>query len=172
MYNYHSTLNATHPFESRWYTWLLDLRPVWYYQNSGLPDTMRGSIAGMGGPVLWLAGLVSILLLAWRQLTGRGSRRGAAVLILYAAQLVPWMFVARCTFLYHYFPSSMFCLAAIAVVLADMTDRKKARRIAVGLVAASLVLFVWFYPVLSGLPVPKLWAASTLWLPSWGFYWI
>ena len=172
MYNYHSTLNATHPFESRWYTWLLDLRPVWYYQNSGLPDTMRGSIAGMGGPVLWLAGLVSILLLAWRQLTGRGSRRGAAVLILYAAQLVPWMFVARCTFLYHYFPSSMFCLAAIAVVLADMTDRKKARRIAIGLVAASLVLFVWFYPVLSGLPVPKLWAASTLWLPSWGFYWI
>ncbi len=172
MYEYHSTLNATHPFESRWYTWLLDLRPVWYYQNSGLPDTMRGSIAGMGGPVLWLAGLVSILLLAWRQLTGRGSRRGAAVLILYAAQLVPWMFVARCTFLYHYFPSSMFCLAAIAVVLADMTDRKKARRIAIGLVAASLVLFVWFYPVLSGLPVPKLWAASTLWLPSWGFYWI
>ena len=171
MYNYHSTLNATHPFESRWYTWLLDLRPVWYYQNGNLPGNLRGSITGMGGPVLWLAGLYCILLLAWRQLTGRGSRRGAGVLILYGAQLVPWMFVARCTFLYHYFPSSMFCLAAIAVVLADMADRKKARRIAVGLVAASAALFVWFYPALSGLPVPKLWAASTLWLPSWGFSW-
>ena len=79
----------------------------------------------MGGPVLWLAGLYCVLLLAWRQLTGRGSRRGAAVLVLYAAQLVPWMFVARCTFLYHYFPSSMFCLAAIAVVLADMQTRKR-----------------------------------------------
>ena len=40
------------------------------------------------------------------------------------------------------------------------------------LVGASLVLFVWFYPVLSGLPVPTAWAASTLWLPSWGFYWV
>ena len=125
MYDYHANLQATHPFESRWYTWLLDLRPVWYYQNSGLPDTIRGSIAGMGGPVLWLAGLYCVLLLAWRQLTGRGSRRGAAVLVLYAAQLVPWMFVARCTFLYHYFPSSMFCLAAIAVVLADMPRPEK-----------------------------------------------
>ena len=170
MYEYHSTLNATHPFESRWYTWLLDLRPVWYYQNSALPDTMRGSIAGMGGPVLWLAGLVSILTLAWRQLSGRGSRRGAAVLILYAAQLVPWVFVARCTFLYHYFPSSMFCLAAIAVVLADMKNQRAAKGLAVGLCAVSAVLFVWFYPVLSGLPVPTWWAASTLWLPSWGFY--
>lgn len=170
MYEYHSTLNATHPFESRWYTWLLDLRPVWYYQNSSLPDTMRGSIAGMGGPVLWLAGLVSILTLAWRQLSGRGSRRGAGVLILYAAQLVPWVFVARCTFLYHYFPSSMFCLAAIAVVLADMKNQRAAKRLAIGLCVASAVLFVWFYPVLSGLPVPTWWAASTLWLPSWGFY--
>ena len=113
-----------------------------------------------------------MLLLAWRQLTGRGSRRGAAVLILYAAQLVPWMFVARCTFLYHYFPSSMFCLAAIAVVLADMQDEKRAKRIAIGLTGASAALFVWFYPVLSGLPVPTAWAASTLWLPSWGFYWV
>ncbi len=172
MYEYHSTLDATHPFESRWYTWLLDLRPVWYYQNSALSADMRGSIAGMGGPVLWLAGLVSILTLAWRQLSGRGSRRGGAVLILYAAQLVPWVFVARCTFLYHYFPSSMFCLAAIGVVLADMKNRRRAKGIAIGLCAASAVLFVWFYPVLSGLPVPSWWAASTLWLPSWGFYFI
>ena len=94
------------------------------------------------------------------------------MLILYAAQLVPWVFVARCTFLYHYFPSSMFCLAAIGVVLADMKNRRRAKGIAIGLCAASAVLFVWFYPVLSGLPVPSWWAASTLWLPGWGFYFI
>ena len=46
MYWYHSTLKATHPFESRWYTWLLDLRPVWYYKNSYLEAGLHGSIAG------------------------------------------------------------------------------------------------------------------------------
>ena len=170
MYWYHSTLEATHPFESRWYTWLLDLRPVWYYQNSNLPVGLKGSIAGLGGPVLWLFGLGAVLLLLWRQVSGRGSRAGAGVLILYGTQLIPWMLVARCTFLYHYFPSSMFCLAALALVLAQAPDQRRARRVGAGLCVASLVLFVWFYPVLSGLPVPALWADSLKILPSYGFY--
>ena len=170
MYWYHSTLEATHPFESRWFTWLLDLRPVWYYQNVNLPAGLKGSIAGLGGPVLWLAGLAAVLLILWRQVSARGSRAGAGVLILYGTQLIPWMLVARCTFLYHYFPSSMFCLAAVALVLARWRDERRAKRIGVGLLAASLVLFVWFYPVLSGLPVPDLWAQSLKILPSYGFY--
>ena len=170
MYWYHSTLEATHPFESRWFTWLLDLRPVWYYQNVNLPAGLKGSIAGLGGPVLWLAGLAAVLLILWRQVSARGSRAGAGVLILYGTQLIPWMLVARCTFLYHYFPSSMFCLAAVALVLARWRDERRAKRIGAGLLAASLVLFVWFYPVLSGLPVPDLWAQSLKILPSYGFY--
>lgn len=167
---YHSTLEATHAFSSHWYTWLLDLRPVWYYSNSDLPSGIKASIAGFGGPVIWLVGLFCILLLLWRQISGRGSRPGVAVLVLYGAQLAPWMAVSRCTFLYHYFPSSMFCLAAIAVVLGQMKDETRAKKIAVGLGVAALVLFVWFYPILSGLPVPEAWAYSLKVLPSYGFY--
>ena len=170
MYWYHSTLEATHPFESRWYTWLLDLRPVWYYQNTNLPAGNLGSIAGLGGPVIWLAGLAAVLRLLWRQVSGRGSRAGAGVLILYGTQLIPWMLVARCTFLYHYFPSSMFCLAAVALTLGGAGNQRRARRIGAGLAAASLLLFLWFYPVLSGLPVPEFWARSLQVLPSYGFY--
>ncbi|MDD6320689.1 MAG: phospholipid carrier-dependent glycosyltransferase [Oscillospiraceae bacterium] len=170
MYWYHSTLEATHPFESRWYTWLLDLRPVWYYMNTYLPAGSEASIAGFYNPVLTLAGTACILLLLWRQLSCRGSREGAGVLILYAAQLLPWMMVTRCTFLYHYFPSSMFALAAIVLVLSRIPDEKRAKRLSLVLVAAAFVLFVWFYPALSGLPVPTAWAQSTQILSSYGFY--
>lgn len=170
MFWYHSTLKATHPFESRWYTWLLGLRPVWYYQNTHLPAGTEASIAGLGGPVIWLAGLAAILLLFWRQISGRGTRTGAGVLILYATQLVPWMLVTRCTFLYHYFPSSMFCLAAIVLVLGGARNQKRAQYVGVGLTVVSLVLFAWYYPALSGLPVPELWAHSLEILPSFGFY--
>ncbi|MEE0801185.1 MAG: phospholipid carrier-dependent glycosyltransferase [Gemmiger sp.] len=170
MYWYHSTLNATHPFESRWYTWLLDLRPVWYYLNGYLPSGTKASIAGMYSPVLCLAGLVSILLVFWRQISARGSRAGAGLLILYATQLLPWMLVSRCTFLYHYFPSSMFALAAIVFVLSRMEKEQRAKQIAAGLCVAALICFVWFYPALSGLPIPEAWAESTQILPSYGFY--
>lgn len=170
MYWYHSTLEATHPFESRWYTWPLNLRPVWYYENVLLPAGKYGSIAGMGGPVVWLGGAAAILTLAWHHLTGRGTRASGAVLVLYGAQLVPWVLVTRCTFLYHYFPSSIFGLVAMALLIAQMREGDHARRIAFALCGVSLVLFVWFYPVLSGLPVSGVWAASLKWLPSWGFY--
>ena len=170
MFSYHATLKATHPFESRWYTWLLGLRPVWYYRNGYLPYGMKASIAGMAGPVIWLAGLAALVGLLWRQVSGRGSRQGAGVLILYGTQLIPWMLVSRCTFLYHYFPSSMFCLAALALVLARMKRRDWARRIAGGLCVAAAVLFVLYYPALSGLPIPAWWADALEVLPSFGFY--
>ena len=170
MYNYHSTLEATHPFESRWYTWLLGLRPVWYYRNAYLSAGLKASIAGMAGPVIWLGGLAALLWLLWRQASGRGSYAGAGVLILYGTQLIPWMLVSRCTFLYHYFPSSMFCLAALALVLATAQDQRRAKRLGAALCAAALVLFVWYYPALSGLPIAA-WRADLLnLLPSFGFY--
>ncbi len=170
MFSYHSTLKATHPFESRWYTWLLGLRPVWYYRNGYLPYGMKASIAGMAGPVIWLAGLAALMGLLWRQVSGRGSRAGAGVLILYGTQLIPWMLVTRCTFLYHYFPSSMFCLAALALVLARMPKEKQAKRLATGLCALAAVLFAVYYPALSGLPIPDWWANALTILPSYGFY--
>ena len=170
MYSYHATLKATHPFESRWYTWLLGLRPVWYYRNGSLPYGMKASIAGMAGPVIWVVGLAALVGLFWHQVSGRGSRQGAAVLILYGTQLIPWMLVTRCTFLYHYFPSSMFCLAALALMLARMRHRDWARRLAAGLCAAAAVLFAVYYPALSGLPIPAWWADALEVLPSFGFY--
>ena len=170
MFSYHATLKATHPFESRWYTWLLGLRPVWYYRNGYLPYGMKASIAGMAGPVIWLVGLAALLGLLWHQVSGRGSRQGAGVLILYGTQLIPWMLVTRCTFLYHYFPSSMFCLAALALVLARMKHADWAKKIAAGLCVVALVLFVLYYPALSGLPIPAWWADALNALPSFGFY--
>ena len=170
MFSYHATLKATHPFESRWYTWLLGLRPVWYYRNGYLPYGMKASIAGMAGPVIWLVGLAALVGLLWHQVSGRGSRQGAGVLILYGTQLIPWMLVTRCTFLYHYFPSSMFCLAALALVLARMKHADWAKKIAAGLCLVALVLFVLYYPALSGLPIPAWWADALNALPSFGFY--
>ena len=58
---------------------------------------------------------------------------------------------------------------ALALVLARMPERI-GKPLAVGLCAASAALFIWFYPVLSGLPVPELWAESLKVLPSFGFY--
>jgi dolichyl-phosphate-mannose-protein mannosyltransferase len=172
MYWYHSTLDATHPFSSNWYSWLLNLRPVWYYSNGRLPAGTYASIAGFLSPVVAIAGLWAWLRTAQRQLIGEGGRAGGVLIVALLSSLLPWVMVTRCTFLYHYFPCVPFLAAALALELGRWGEAapKRARRTAIGILAAAGAVFVWFYPVLSGLPVSGTWAASLQWLESWGFY--
>lgn len=171
MFNYHSQLKSTHPYESNWYTWPLLLRPVWYYSASGLPAGMRGTIAGMGNPIVWWAALAGLCALVWRQISGRACRAQGSVLVLYLAQLLPWVLVTRCTFLYHYFPSLWFAVAGLALMLSKLDhDRPRlARRLALGILVAAAVVFLWFYPAVTGIPVSETWIISARWLPSWFF---
>lgn len=56
MYNYHSTLQATHPFESPWYQWPFDIRNVWYYGNySADSEGHIRTISVLGNPLFFWA---------------------------------------------------------------------------------------------------------------------
>ena len=104
MFNYHSQLKSTHPYESNRDTWSFLLRPVWYYSASGLPAGIRGTIAdGKSHRVVGGAGRAVRTGLAADQRPGvPGAGECAGAVSGAAAALV---LVTRCTFLYHYFPS-------------------------------------------------------------------
>ncbi len=53
IYHYHATLNATHPYFSKWYTWPWLVRPTWYYFTT-VDGFVRGIVA-IGNPALWWA---------------------------------------------------------------------------------------------------------------------
>jgi hypothetical protein len=125
MFRYHSTLDATHPFSSSWYAWLGDLRPVWYYQGKGLAAGQYASIAGFVSPVLAWCGLAAILWLLARQAGARGTAAGGFVLVCYGSNLLPWLLVTRCTFLYHYFPCLPSLAAAIALALNALAHKNE-----------------------------------------------
>ena len=172
MLSYHSGLNATHPYESRWYTWLFVVRPVWYYSGGGnaVPG-MHSGISGMGNPLVYWISTMAMGIVMWRQFSGRGSRAGGALVVFYLSQLLPWVIISRSTFAYHYFPSLWFAVAAVGLIFADWYEKqpKKAARTAAVLLAAALVVFIWFFPAVSGLTVPEGWTASMRWMKSWVF---
>jgi dolichyl-phosphate-mannose-protein mannosyltransferase len=63
IWQYHSHLNATHPYFSKWWTWPWLYRPTWYYFTS-LDGWTHGIIA-IGNPALWWASVpVSLWALA------------------------------------------------------------------------------------------------------------
>ena len=174
MFRYHSNLTATHPFSSSWYSWPLMLRPIWYYMGSFLPTGWVASIAAFGNPVVWWGGLAGILLALIALLRQGAARRFSALflVLLYAAVYLPWAGISRVCFIYHYFTAMPFALLGLGLAVCRLADRRPvaARRLCLLLLAAAAGLFVFFFPALSGLPVPTGWAAALLWLPGWTFY--
>lgn len=170
MYWYHSTLEATHPYESRWYTWPLLLRPVWYYAGSSLAEGCKASIAAVGNPVVWWSGTAGVGALVWRCLSGHGDRRSVLVLTLWLVQILPWLLVSRCTFLYHYFPGMLFSI--LALILALESARREGhvhKRLTSALPIAAGICFILFYPLYSGMSVSTGWLEWLKWLPTWGW---
>jgi dolichyl-phosphate-mannose--protein O-mannosyl transferase len=70
IWKYHATLDAKHPYFSKWYTWPWLVRPTWYYfTNQG--GFVRGMVA-IGNPALWWA---SVPVSVWAVVRGVRARR-------------------------------------------------------------------------------------------------
>ena len=167
MFRYHAGVVAEHPYSSRWYQWLLNIRPILYYLEY-LPEGRRISIAAFVNPVLSWGGFLSLTVLLYTALV-RHDREAAFLLIAFASGIVPWMFISRLTFEYHYFASAAFLIPVICYVFALMErSTPHANWYSVGFTIASVLLFFVFFPVLNGLPVNNELATRFLaWLPSW-----
>ncbi len=169
MLTYHSGVKAEHPYSSRWWQWLLDIRPILYYLEY-LPDGRRSSFGAFLSPLLCWAGLAAVLCMAWLSIFKK-DRTARFILIGYLAQLLPWVFIGRITFAYHYFPCSVFLALALGYVFETLRRRSSQWRLPVySFTAASLLLFGVFYPVLSGAVIKTEYAAKFLrWLGTWPF---
>lgn len=170
MFDYHSNLEATHPYSSQWFQWPLMIRPVWYYSNN-LSQQIRQTIVSFGNPAVWWLGAGAVIYIFVKAIKTRNTPY-VFLGIAFLAQFLPWVGVSRCVFLYHYFPSVPFMILAMACVYDNM--KKELRKdnadwcaLAVSGVAA--VLFVVFYPALSGMSAPDNYLDMLRWLPTWVF---
>lgn len=168
MYSYHSGLTAPHAYGSKWYTWPWMTKPIWYYLDTGIKG-YRSTIVSMGNPLVWWIGLPCVLLggyFAWRN----RDKRMSMFIIAYILQYAPWILINRVCFIYHYFTAMPFTIFLIVYVFKELTEKKIIPKWSVyvymGLV---LLLFILFYPVLTGLPVKDAYVQSLRWFSSWSF---
>ena len=149
MWNYHSKLVATHPYSSMWYQWLLDIRPILYYLEY-FDDGTKAAFGAFSNPLVCWGGLLAMGGMAWIAVRDR-DERAVFILLGYLANLLPWVFVPRLTFAYHYFPCTLFLALALGYLFADLRRRSYTWPVSVGSFTAVCVgLFVMFYPVLGG----------------------
>jgi dolichyl-phosphate-mannose-protein mannosyltransferase len=196
--NYHERIGNSdriHPYCSNWYTWPLLMRPLAYYFTQYQPNYYH-VVHAMGNPLLWWLALAAIFGSIWIIIkkfwvvleisTIERSNLAptqdininylsAALFIVtnYAANLLPWVKVTRCLFIYHYMGAVLFAIVGLAWVV-DIWLRSSSRIWqAAGLttIFGVAATFVFWLPTYLGWSISGADLHYRLW-DFWIFNWI
>lgn len=171
MLTYHgkTVVNSTHSYSSPWYQWPIMVRPIWYYSGV-VTDTVKEGISAFGNPAVWWTSIAAFIYMLYLTVIKK-DKTALFLVISYLAQLVSWIPVTRITFIYHYFPSVPFLVLMIGYAIYTIYNNKKSKKVfyySIGYVAVVIVLFIMFYPVLSGQPISVDYVLKYLrWFDSW-----
>lgn len=149
---YHTGLKATHDYSSPWWSWPLNLYPVWYFVD--YQGDKIANIFAFGNPVVFWSGTIAILLTAWGYLKRR-SESLLLVLAVFFFLWLPWSISPRLMFLYYFSPSVPFLSLALGYQLSLGLDKEKSRWLVINLLVLMALSFILIYPFLTGLPIPK-----------------
>jgi len=167
MFAFHSRLISTHPFASQWWTWPFIIKPVWL-SVSHLPNDVVSTIVAMGNPAVWWVGFASVILSIERAIR-RKYFACIFITVLFFFQWLPYMLIARTTYLYHFYSVVPFLCLATTYFLNKYWNSKWGKAATLAYFVVVVVLFGLFYPAISGMPAPTSWIDRLKWLASWVF---
>ncbi|RVQ68844.1 phospholipid carrier-dependent glycosyltransferase [Croceicoccus ponticola] len=160
----------THGYMSNWWDWVIDRRPIWYFYEE-YEGVWRGMLF-LGNPLQMWSGLAALIACGWLGLA-KGRMDCLAVTGAWIASLAMWIVAPKpVQFYYHYLICAQFIAIALALALDAAVWRRPFRRIGRGWAIAFLIanglLFAYFYPILTTMPLPsKISFADYAWLESW-----
>jgi dolichyl-phosphate-mannose--protein O-mannosyl transferase len=168
MYNYHSTIQATHPYSSPWWSWALDMKPMGYYKQ--VKEGMLSSINAFGNPAIFWMGILAIGYLFFASLV-RKSLEATFILLAFLGLYLPYVLVGRLMFIYHFYYAVPFLILAIVYMFKDAMERFTFMRYFTAIYLLLVVaLFLSFYPVLSGYSIEQSYVNQWLkWFSTWWF---
>lgn len=153
MYLYHSKLDDDHPFASKWYSWPISYRPVWYHQKLYDKDT-KETISGVGNLIIWIFGIFGFIYTFFKCIFKK-DRESLFLVIMFLSLWLPYIFIGRVMFLYHYFPALLFIMLCLVNLLKDIYENTKFKFIIPIFLILSLSFFIIYYPVITGVPTSK-----------------
>jgi dolichyl-phosphate-mannose--protein O-mannosyl transferase len=60
-YKFHSSLGSPHPYESSFWSWPIDFRPVYFYLGTG-----RAKIYNLGNPIIFWMAIPALFFTLWQ----------------------------------------------------------------------------------------------------------
>ena len=164
MYLQQTQVLPGHAYQSDWWTWPFDIRPIWYLYEP--VDGAQRGILMLGNPAVLWGGLVAVLVCALGWFRRRDTAQGAAAL-LWIFSIAIWAIIPKSLgFFYYYYLSSIWLGIALALALDRLPARFRGWDEAYLLLCA--MLFVVFYPILAATPLADAQAFTRwMWFDSW-----
>ena len=186
MYIYQSTLTATHPFSSPWFSWPLLFNPftagygghvpLWLQYAGSLPNNQISTIVAMGNPALFWLGFAVILgltvyyvpkFVVTRKVDLKQNLPVVFILVYFFFQWLPYIIITRVVFIYHFYSNVPFLCLGVAFLVNRYWSSSYAKIAAVAYFAATVSLFILFYPVISGVPTTITTVNHLTWFKGW-----
>ena len=147
MFSYNRSVSQPHPDQSTWKNWIFGEKSIYFWvdgQGYNSPD--KPQIYLRANKFLWQTGLAAVLGSAiwfifqiFRKKKDEDLWPVGLALLGYGANLIPYLFISRPAFLYHYFPSLIFLIILLSWSLNRLFRRYPFAQFAIAL----LVIYYW-----------------------------
>lgn len=157
MFKANAGIKATHPNESKWYEWPLMRKPIWYWSKN-----LNGKFANiyfLGNFLIYFLVFLAILLSLLTIFLKRFRKKLPFIIYLflfgYFLNLLPFIFITRVVFLYHYLPSLTFGILVLTLFYDKFFQNKINFQHYYGFLFLIFLIFLFFSPLTYGFSVPN-----------------
>jgi len=192
MFSFHSGLTSDDSFSSPWWSWPFMVRPGGnvprWFDITYLPNNVNSTISAFGNPIVWWIGFAAVVVLAGMVVYKSGILQGISsrkriikfnlkqtdlpiifITVVFFFSWLPYVIISRATYTYHFYLSVPLLCLALTYFINKYWEKPFGKVAAIAVFAATVGMFIAFYPVISGMPVSNDYIHNLKWFQSWFF---
>jgi dolichyl-phosphate-mannose--protein O-mannosyl transferase len=91
------------------------------------------------------------------------------IIVVFFFSWLPYIIISRATYIYHFYLSVPLLCLATTYFINKYWNTRLGKAAAIVLFSSVVILFVVFYPVISGMPVSESYVDKLKWFQGWYF---
>ncbi|MEA2435417.1 MAG: dolichyl-phosphate-mannose-protein mannosyltransferase, partial [Actinomycetota bacterium] len=153
--SYHLNLDNPHTYQSPPWSWPLIRTPI-SFMSAAAGTVVIKEVLATGDPLVWWPALAALV---WLTFHIRGVARPAAqvAVIGFGMLYLPWLVTGfgRPAYFFYFVPALPFLYIGAATAIEKLWHVAVTKHVLAVLVAAALVFFGFYYPVMTASQIPK-----------------
>lgn len=157
MFIYNKNINKEHPFQSKWYQWPINQKPVFYWQKTTAEQSPKQEIWLTGNLAVWLMASLSIIIgiimilikLIFKKPEDFSLFLPSFLITGWLANFLPFILIKRPLFMYSYFLALIFSIILFGYLSAYLLEKLQISKNKKRIILSLLVLIIIFFFVAS-----------------------